>query len=226
MANKTTTKKPRKTLKQKSAKASKAVKDQAKSQSDKIREHAHEDFSQEMDMSALWRQAPWKAKYNKRLVDTPEELWEIALEYFNWVNDNPLVELKAMSSKDDGIVKVALPKMRAMTIEGLNIFLGISRDTWHKWGDQNKHPDLADVVAYVNLIIREQKFTGAASDLLNANIISKDLGLSEKFEHGGTPGQPMEVSVLEVIQGRLAKLKGGKKPKSTKDDEGGPTEDG
>lgn len=34
-------------------------------------------------------------------------------------------------------------------------------------------------------IIRTQKFEGASADLLNPNIIARDLGLAEKQEHSG-----------------------------------------
>jgi hypothetical protein len=47
------------------------------------------------------------------------------------------------------------------------------------------------VTTRVDEIIRTQKFQGAAADLLNPNIIARDLGLSEKSEITGANGAPL-----------------------------------
>ena len=49
-------------------------------------------------------------------------------------------------------------------------------------------------------IIRTQKFAGAAADLLNANIIARDLGLADKNEVTGKDGGPVEVKELSDLQ--------------------------
>lgn len=72
--------------------------------------------------------------------------------------------------------------MRAMTLEGLCIFLDIARQTWDNYCQRD---DFLEVTTRVAEIIRTQKFTGAAADLLNPNIIARDLGLAEKREHTG-----------------------------------------
>lgn len=65
----------------------------------------------------------------KPIFEDPEQLWEAACEYFEWVTDNPLEEAKAFAY--EGVVTVEdLPKMRAMTIQGLCFFLDISDETW------------------------------------------------------------------------------------------------
>lgn len=146
-----------------------------------------------------------KDKFNPRMVSGPQEVWEAAVEYFEWAEKNPLYEAKVFNGQR-GLTKAALPKMRAFTIEGLCIFLGISRDTWNKWGRQETHSDLTDVIQCVNSIIREQKFAGAAVDLLNATIISRDLGLAEKQELSGPEGGPLEVSAKEVLLDRISRM--------------------
>ena len=69
--------------------------------------------------------------------------------------------------------------MRAMTIGGLCIFLDIWQNTWTNYRESN---DFLRVTDQVEEIIRNQKFSGAAADLLNANIIARDLGLSDKVD--------------------------------------------
>ncbi len=123
---------------------------------------------------------------------TAEMLWEACCEFFDWVEDNPLKEGRLTTYRGLSTVE-ELPKMRAMTIEGLCIFIDVSAVTWFEW--KKTRADLANVIESVEKVIRTQKFTGAAADLLNANIIARDLGLADKREIGGPDGTPMEFVV-------------------------------
>lgn len=123
----------------------------------------------------------WKARSKhgrNKIFDSGEDLMKACLEYFEWVEDNPLMECRLISFQGEGTLK-EVPKMRAMTISGLSIFLGINHDTWKAW---RKDKDFSAVTQEVDAIILTQKFEGAAADLLNANIISRDLGLSDKSD--------------------------------------------
>tara|TARA_R110000851_G_scaffold311511_1_gene471689 strand:- start:1925 stop:2416 length:492 start_codon:yes stop_codon:yes gene_type:complete len=123
----------------------------------------------------------WKARASHgrtKLFESADLLLEACHEYFQWVEDNPLWEHKV--AQYQGVpVSMEIPKMRAMTIGGLCIFLDVSRDTWTKW---KSDVDFLLVVASVEEIIRDQKLTGAAADLLNANIIAREIGLVDKRE--------------------------------------------
>lgn len=129
----------------------------------------------------------------KPLFANPEELWAACCEYFDWVEANPLYECKAFAFQGV-ITKENLPKMRAMTIVGLCIFLDISVKTWAEYRERE---DFTPITTRVDEIIRTQKFQGAAADLLNPNIIARDLGLAEKSEHSGKDGGPIEISWLD-----------------------------
>lgn len=143
---------------------------------------------------------------------TPEALWDAAEQYFEWVEDNPLYEDK-ISSYQGEVTHEPVAKMRAMTIGGLCIFLDISQDAWREYG---RRKDFIGVVTRAEEIIRTQKFAGAAADLLNANIIARDLGLAEKQEHTGKDGGPIKTETnlsalptedLKQLQKILAKAK-------------------
>ena len=122
----------------------------------------------------------WEARSKHgrdKLFASSELLWEACCEYFTWVEDNPLLEVKAFAFQ--GIVtQESLPKIRAMTVEGMCIFLDISTSAWYEWRKADN--DFMDIVHKVEAVIRSQKFAGAAADLLNANIIARDLGLTDK----------------------------------------------
>lgn len=107
---------------------------------------------------------------------TKEDLWGACCEYFDWVEDNPLgkaiVYQGEVSSKPESL-------MRAMTISGLCLFLDITEKTWSNY---RKYKDYLQVTTRAEQIIYNQKFAGAAAGLFNANIIARDLGLSDKKE--------------------------------------------
>lgn len=120
----------------------------------------------------------------KPKFEKAEDLWSACCEYFEWVEENPLYETKGFAFQ--GVVtKETFPKMRAMTIAGLCMFLDVGHDTWINW--RKSRPDLFEVITRAEAVIFQQKFAGAAADLLNANIIARDLGLAEKqdLNHGG-----------------------------------------
>lgn len=123
----------------------------------------------------------WKARAKHgrdKLFNDPEALWEACCEYFDWVEQNPLYEMRAFAYQGK-VRQEPVQKMRAMTIGGLCIFLDMDRKSW---GQYRGREAFFSVVSRVEQIIYEQKFTGAAADLLNANIIARELGLADKQE--------------------------------------------
>lgn len=144
----------------------------------------------------------WEARSShgaKPKFETPEKLFDACCEYFAWVEDNPLQEEKGFAFQGK-VSKENFTKMRAMTLDGLHIFLDINSDTWHDW--RNNRKDLSEVIQRVEKIIRTQKFAGAAADLLNANIIARDLGLADKLEATGKDGKDLipEANETEVAR--------------------------
>lgn len=120
----------------------------------------------------------------------PEVLWDACTQYFEWVEENPLWEMKPFAFQ--GVVtQEPVAKMRAMTIGGLCIFLDIDQTTW---ADYRSKEDFSRVTSRVEAIIRDQKFSGAAADLLNPNIIARDLGLAERNELTGKGGGAIQVT--------------------------------
>lgn len=144
----------------------------------------------------------WKArsKHGRNpIFANSNDLWDACQEYLQWVEDNPLYEAKVCSYQGANVIE-NVPKMRAMTIQGLCIFLDIDQTTWKEYG---KKEDFSRIVTRVEEIIYAQKFTGAAADLLNANIIARDLGLRDKqdMEHTGKDGGPIENKwTVEIVK--------------------------
>lgn len=106
----------------------------------------------------------------------PDELLERAKEYAEWCELNPLYELKVFGTG----VQIKVPKMRAMTIEGFCLFCNMAKSTWYEY---EKNKEYSDIISYVRDLFYSQKLEGSAADLLNPNIIARELGLTDKSEN-------------------------------------------
>lgn len=140
----------------------------------------------------------WEARSSagpKPKFDNADDLWNVCVEYFQWVEANPLMETQAFAFKGEVTTK-ELPKMRAMTIAGLCLFIGISQETWCTW--RKSRSDLAEVITRADEVIRTQKFEGASAGLLQPMIIARDLGLSDKVEQSGPGGGPVQHEVVDA----------------------------
>ena len=139
----------------------------------------------------------WEARSSagpKPKFETAEALWAACVEYFEWVEDNPLWEDKLVTFQG-AATHEPVARMRAMTLTGLCLFIDVTIETWTQW--RRSRADLSEVLTRAEAIMRDQKFSGAAADLLNPNIIARDLGLADKSEVSG---------VVVNISGRDADL--------------------
>jgi len=129
----------------------------------------------------------------KPIFTDPDQLWGACCEYFDYVVNTPLMAAELV--KHAGKYKTAkLPKMRAMTLTGLCLFLDISQETW---GQYRKQKDFSEVCTRAEGHIFDYKFCGAAAELLNPAIIARDLGLADKKEHSG------KVTLEELVTGQV-----------------------
>ncbi len=155
--------------------------------------------------NSLWRLALGKTRGEPRKFETPEALAEACARYFEWVEANPLLE-ENLFAYQGSVTRASANKMRAMTLKALHLHIGITTETWCQW--RKVRPDLAEVMSTVESIIWDQKFSGAAADLLNPAIVARELGLADKQEVDLTHAvkdMPDE-DLLEEIRAISAKL--------------------
>lgn len=110
----------------------------------------------------------WKlrSKHGKdKIFANPDLLWQEACNFFEWCDRHPIGRNKLM---------------RPYTLKGLCIFLDIAFTTYQLY---KKREEFKEVIERIEMICDTQKFTLAATNYLNANIISRDLGLVDKQEH-------------------------------------------
>jgi hypothetical protein len=121
----------------------------------------------------------FRKKHGRNYKYTPRKLWAEAVKYFEWAEENPLWEEKGFAFQGK-VTKEKFHKMRAMTVIGFCLFADIDITTWQNY---RKTEDFFGVTTRIDEVIRTQKFEGAAAELLNPNIIARDLGLREKTDH-------------------------------------------
>ncbi|ALR29759.1 hypothetical protein ATE47_04140 [Chryseobacterium sp. IHB B 17019] len=126
----------------------------------------------------------WKlrSKHGRdKLFESSQLLWEASTEYFEWCDENPLIEIDYKGKDAD---RVEIPKMRPYTITGLCLYLDCNVQYLKTFkaqlnkNDEN-YEDFNTVITRIEETIYTQKFTGAASGFLNPNIIARDLGLTD-----------------------------------------------
>lgn len=151
----------------------------------------------------------------EKIFADPDILWQAACEYFQWCVDNPLMSVEqARAGKgkveteteltEDGVKQaendtglIELPKMRAFTMQGLAGHFGCNVKTLWDYEHEKSHKDFHPIMARVRDVLYRQKFEGAAAGLLNANLIARELGLSDKKEITAFREQPMFPDLID-----------------------------
>jgi len=116
-------------------------------------------------------------------IETSNELWELACDYFQQCEDNPWIK---KDFRGNQATEVEYELTVPFTWSGLEAYVfektGLVRLDDYKSNKGGRYNDFADIVHAIGVIISTQKFTGAVVGEFNANIIARDLGLSEKKE--------------------------------------------
>jgi len=152
----------------------------------------------------------WKLRTKvgrKRVFESPEDLWDAACEYFEWCEDNPLKETKVFSYKGK-ITKAKVPKMRAPLMRQLCFYLNCNEAYFRQF--KRSLPDdevgFSTVIHDIEAVVYSAKYQGAAADLLNANIIARDLGLVDIKKEVGDVSVKVISSESDTVNDLMDKL--------------------
>lgn len=127
---------------------------------------------------ALWRFRRAHNDNRGKRFSNAEEMIRACEDYFLWVAENPLTETKTVLFQGEP-VELKTPKVRMMSNQALCLHLSITPDTWKKYREMDGYKD---IIRHVDSIIYTQKIECAAADLLNSNIIVRDLGLKDRTD--------------------------------------------
>lgn len=136
----------------------------------------------------IWRLAKNYFRPDKKVKD-PRDLLDKVLAYFKHLKEDHLEEAKLVSYEGSSNIEM-IPKMRAGSIIGLCLHIGCSDSTYRLWRNGTRS-DFASVIKFAEDWLFNRKFDGASAGMLNATIISRDLGLVEKRELTGANGGPV-----------------------------------
>lgn len=134
-----------------------------------------------------------------KLFADPEMLWEAACEYFEWCEENPLIEI---DFKGKDAEEVRLPKMRAFTLEGLCLYLDCNTAYFRNFLNQKREDskDFSSVIVKIQETIRNQKYIGAAAGFLNPTIVARDLGLTDKIEQKTEHSGSVQFNGVQIVK--------------------------
>ena len=121
-----------------------------------------------------------------KVYEDPGSLWVAAVEYFQWVEETPVYDVTTKTNGAGRTFEEHVPRVRIPTESALCMHLGVRPDQFEAWGEGDD--DWARVVQACRQVIEDVKLTGAAANILNANIISRDLGLADKHDHSSKDG--------------------------------------
>ena len=111
----------------------------------------------------------------KSRVMTPKQLFDLAVKYFGWAEDNAIKAAETASFQGD-VEESLVHKPRVFTMNGFKLFCGISDAAVAKY---RREEDYSQVMEFVDSVIMEQKFQLAANGIINASFIGKDIGIDK-----------------------------------------------
>ena len=153
------------------------------------------------------------------LFSDPNILLAEGIKYFEWCVENPLykTEVRTVSlpkGLGSQVELVQVPVLRAFTWHGLEQFLRVS--SFQHYKKNPKYSAFFHVMEFFDSVIYRQKFEGAAANLLDPGIISRDLGLKDKSDittNGESMNAPAAIQInfkargKDVIQKKKKQLK-------------------
>ena len=121
----------------------------------------------------------FRDKHGRDKKYTPDDLWSEFVQYMSWLEDNPLYEARPFSFQ--GVITIAkVAKMRAPTISGFCIYADITPNTLTAYKNDE---DFISIITRIEESIKTIKFEGAAAELINPNLIAREMGLREGLDH-------------------------------------------
>jgi DNA-packaging protein gp3 len=138
----------------------------------------------------------------RQVSNTPQMLWEQAVEYFKWCDDHPVKAKRTLTSGKTQGDKVTVEFNRPYSIKGFCLHCSISE----RYISDIKNTHLPDsewvmVVEKILMIIYTQNLEGAIVDLYNPIMVSKVLNMDK---HDNTDDKPVRIEITSSQSETLA----------------------
>lgn len=134
--------------------------------------------------------------------NTPQQLWEQAVEYFKWSDNNPIKAKRTLTSGKTQGEKVTVEFKRPYSIQGFCLHASISERYIKDIKDTHKQDsEWYMVIEKILYIIYTQVLEGAVVDLYNPIMVSKMLNMDK--DNGDQAAAP-KVEIVDSTSNHLA----------------------
>ena len=143
----------------------------------------------------------FRGKHGRDFKYTPEDLWEEAVKYFDWMSTRVWNKKEAIKSGDRAGQLIDIPTSTPLSIESFCLFADISYDTFRNYlSNEGSYIDFFEITTRIATIIKSNQFEGATVGAYNHSIISRTLGLSDRQDIT-TGGEKLNPNIEITIHG-------------------------
>lgn len=140
----------------------------------------------------------FRNKHGRNFKYTPEELWDEAVKYFDWMSERTWIKKEAVKGRD-GAEIVDLPTSTPFSLETFCLFADIDHKTFANYeSDEATYKDFFPIASRIRKIIESQQFEGATVGAYNSSIVARKLGLADKkdMEVSNKEGNPFRWEII------------------------------
>jgi hypothetical protein len=132
----------------------------------------------------------------RKYIETPEKMWELFLQYKEWVKSNPIKVHDFVGKDAEEVYRL---KERPLTIDGFECWCydnEIIGDLSHYFANtDNRYSDYLTICSRIRKAVRNDQIDGGMAGIYNPSITQRLNGLTEKTE--------TEVIVSEKVKAKL-----------------------
>jgi len=123
----------------------------------------------------------------RQISNTPEQLWEQAVEYFKWVDEHPIKAKRMLTSgKTQGDMK-EIEYKRPYSVKAFCLHCGISERYISDIKEtRSKDSEWYLIMEKILMVIYTQNLEGALVDLYNPLMVSKVLNMDKESAEGNS----------------------------------------
>jgi hypothetical protein len=131
----------------------------------------------------------------RQVSTTPQQLWDMAVEYFKWCDEHPIKAKRTLTSGKTQGEKVEIEYKRPYSIKGMCLHCNISESYISDVKETHKvDSEFYMVVEKILYVIYTQNLEGAIVDLYNPIMVSKVLNMDKG------PVEPDRPIVIQHVQ--------------------------
>jgi len=144
----------------------------------------------------------FRGKHGRDFKYTPENLWDEAVKYFNWMSKRYWDKKEGVKSGMLAGSLIDIPTQTPLSVRTFCLYADIDDNTFNRYEGKPGYEDFWDVAKRIRAVIESNQFEGATVGAYNPNIIARTLGLVDKTDvtTGGEklPGTTVDLSKLSA----------------------------